>query len=77
MYPGAVEGDPFWDGIRDALLGVPSNETQDCHQPKPILFNTGEVGTVLFLPFSIAVQVRPETLHGLELWRYSREIGFP
>ncbi|XP_063076841.1 neutral ceramidase [Engraulis encrasicolus] len=40
---GAVEGDPFWDGIRDALLGAPSNETQDCHEPKPILFNTGEM----------------------------------
>ncbi|XP_067100975.1 neutral ceramidase [Osmerus mordax] len=40
---GAVEGDPFWDGIRDSLLGPPSNETQDCHWPKPILFNTGEM----------------------------------
>uniref|UniRef100_A0A674BBM8 Neutral ceramidase n=1 Tax=Salmo trutta TaxID=8032 RepID=A0A674BBM8_SALTR len=40
---GAVEGDPFWDGIRDALLGAPSNETQDCHRPKPILFSTGEM----------------------------------
>ncbi|XP_047194395.1 neutral ceramidase [Hippoglossus stenolepis] len=40
---GAVEGDPFWDGIRDALLGEPSNKTQECHHPKPILFNTGSV----------------------------------
>ncbi|XP_010862950.2 neutral ceramidase isoform X1 [Esox lucius] len=40
---GAVDGDPFWDGIRDALLGAPSNETQDCHKPKPILFSTGEM----------------------------------
>ncbi|XP_070847179.1 neutral ceramidase [Chaetodon trifascialis] len=40
---GAVEGDPFWDGIRDALLGKPSNETQECHHPKPILINTGEM----------------------------------
>ncbi|KAG5855430.1 hypothetical protein ANANG_G00048980 [Anguilla anguilla] len=40
---GAVEGDPFWDDIRDALLGTPSNETQDCHRPKPILFSTGEM----------------------------------
>ncbi|XP_036405721.1 neutral ceramidase [Megalops cyprinoides] len=40
---GAVEGDPFWDGVRDTLLGPPSNETQDCHQPKPILFSTGEM----------------------------------
>lgn len=40
---GAVEGDPFWDGIRDALLGEPSNQTQNCHRPKPILFSTGEM----------------------------------
>lgn len=40
---GAVEGDPFWDGIRDAILGKPSNDTQECHRPKPILFSTGEV----------------------------------
>uniref|UniRef100_UPI00398EB897 neutral ceramidase n=1 Tax=Pristiophorus japonicus TaxID=55135 RepID=UPI00398EB897 len=40
---GAIEGDPFWDAIRDMLLGKPSKETQDCHQPKPILFNTGEM----------------------------------
>ncbi|XP_008313183.1 neutral ceramidase isoform X1 [Cynoglossus semilaevis] len=40
---GAVEGDPFWDGVRDALLGEPSNETQECHHPKPILFSTGEM----------------------------------
>ncbi|XP_056153365.1 neutral ceramidase [Lampris incognitus] len=40
---GAVEGDPFWDGIRDTLFGEPSNETQECHRPKPILFNTGEM----------------------------------
>ncbi|XP_078269304.1 neutral ceramidase isoform X2 [Rhinoraja longicauda] len=40
---GMVEGDPFWDSIRDMLLGKPSNETQDCHLPKPILLNTGEM----------------------------------
>ncbi|KAM9232993.1 putative neutral ceramidase C [Leptosomus discolor] len=40
---GSVEGDPFWDGIRDQLLGKPSNETQACHKPKPILFSTGEM----------------------------------
>lgn len=43
LCAGAVEGDPFWDGIRDALLGEPSNQTQECHHPKPILFSTGEV----------------------------------
>ncbi|XP_006630538.1 neutral ceramidase [Lepisosteus oculatus] len=40
---GSVEGDPFWDGIRDALLGAPSDETINCHKPKPILFSTGEM----------------------------------
>ncbi|XP_017688204.1 PREDICTED: neutral ceramidase [Lepidothrix coronata] len=40
---GAVEGDPFWDQIRDQLLGEPSNETKACHKPKPILFSTGEM----------------------------------
>ncbi|XP_009069646.1 PREDICTED: neutral ceramidase [Acanthisitta chloris] len=40
---GSVEGDPFWDQIRDQLLGEPSNETKACHEPKPILFSTGEM----------------------------------
>ncbi|NWH82649.1 ASAH2 ceramidase, partial [Piaya cayana] len=40
---GSVEGDPFWDGIRDQVLGEPSNETKACHKPKPILFSTGEM----------------------------------
>ncbi|XP_030097089.2 putative neutral ceramidase C isoform X1 [Serinus canaria] len=40
---GSVEGDPFWDQIRDQLLGEPSNKTKACHKPKPILFNTGEM----------------------------------
>ncbi|XP_060794882.1 neutral ceramidase isoform X1 [Neoarius graeffei] len=40
---GAIEGDPFWDGIRDTLLGKPSKEVQDCQNPKPILFSTGEM----------------------------------
>ncbi|NWQ62734.1 ASAH2 ceramidase, partial [Neopipo cinnamomea] len=40
---GSVEGDPFWDQIRDQLLGEPSNETKACHKPKPVLFSTGEM----------------------------------
>ncbi|XP_029465651.1 putative neutral ceramidase C [Rhinatrema bivittatum] len=40
---GTVEGDPFWDAVRDMLLKQPSNETIDCHKPKPILFSTGEM----------------------------------
>ncbi|XP_063819319.1 putative neutral ceramidase C [Pseudophryne corroboree] len=44
---GMTEGDPYWDSIRDELLGVPSNETKKCHQPKPILLNTGEMTRLL------------------------------
>ncbi|XP_006005660.1 neutral ceramidase [Latimeria chalumnae] len=44
---GAVDGDPFWDTIRDMLLGPPSNETVECHHPKPILFSTGEMSKPL------------------------------
>ncbi|XP_073541598.1 neutral ceramidase [Phyllobates terribilis] len=40
---GMTEGDPIWDALRDILFGVPSNETIECHEPKPILLNTGEV----------------------------------
>ncbi|KAG7470429.1 hypothetical protein JOB18_031930 [Solea senegalensis] len=55
---GAVEGDPFWDGIRDALVGEPSNETQECHHPKPILFSTGEMNWPLpWHPQIIDVQI--------------------
>ncbi|XP_075469037.1 neutral ceramidase [Ascaphus truei] len=55
---GAVEGDPFWDGIRDAVLGVPSNETQKCHRPKPILLNSGELSRPLpWHPSIIDVQI--------------------
>lgn len=55
---GSVEGDPFWDGIRDALLGSPSNETQDCHHPKPILFSTGEMNVPLpWHPAIVDVQI--------------------
>uniref|UniRef100_A0A3B4XK45 Neutral ceramidase n=1 Tax=Seriola lalandi dorsalis TaxID=1841481 RepID=A0A3B4XK45_SERLL len=55
---GAVEGDPFWDGIRDALLGEPSNQTQECHHPKPILFSTGEMNWPLpWHPQIVDVQI--------------------
>uniref|UniRef100_A0A8C4DS38 Neutral ceramidase n=1 Tax=Dicentrarchus labrax TaxID=13489 RepID=A0A8C4DS38_DICLA len=55
---GAVEGDPFWDGIRDALLGEPSNQTQKCHHPKPILFSTGEMNWPLpWHPEIVDVQI--------------------
>uniref|UniRef100_A0A1A8EZL7 Neutral ceramidase n=1 Tax=Nothobranchius korthausae TaxID=1143690 RepID=A0A1A8EZL7_9TELE len=55
---GAVEGDPFWDGIRDALLGPPSNQTRECHHPKPILFSTGEMNWPLpWHPQIVDVQI--------------------
>ncbi|KAM4624315.1 neutral ceramidase [Polymixia lowei] len=54
---GAVEGDPFWDGIRD-VLQEPSNETQECHRPKPILFSTGEMSWPLpWHPEIVDVQI--------------------
>uniref|UniRef100_A0A8D2KTX9 Neutral ceramidase n=1 Tax=Varanus komodoensis TaxID=61221 RepID=A0A8D2KTX9_VARKO len=40
---GTMEGNPFWDAIRDSILVKPSNETQECHRPKPILLPTGEL----------------------------------
>ncbi|KAJ1141773.1 hypothetical protein NDU88_008101 [Pleurodeles waltl] len=40
---GATEGDPIWDEIIAQFLRAPSNETKDCHKPKPILFSTGEM----------------------------------
>ncbi|XP_070707984.1 neutral ceramidase [Pempheris klunzingeri] len=55
---GAVEGDPFWDGIRDTLVGEPSNQTQECHRPKPILFSTGEMNWPLpWHPQIVDVQI--------------------
>ncbi|XP_073345847.1 neutral ceramidase [Pagrus major] len=55
---GAVEGDPFWDGIRDAIVGEPSNQTQACHHPKPILFSTGEMNWPLpWHPEIVDVQI--------------------
>nr|XP_051679868.1 neutral ceramidase isoform X2 [Oryctolagus cuniculus] len=40
---GMKEGDPFWDTIRDQLLGKPSEEIKECQKPKPILLHTGEL----------------------------------
>ncbi|KAM9462913.1 neutral ceramidase [Clarias gariepinus] len=55
---GAIEGDPFWDGIRDAILGKPSKEVEDCQNPKPILFSTGEMNWPLpWHPEIVDVQI--------------------
>ncbi|XP_007444386.2 putative neutral ceramidase C, partial [Python bivittatus] len=40
---GTVEGHPFWDAVRDALLVQPSDESVECQKPKPILLPTGEL----------------------------------
>ncbi|XP_058043044.1 neutral ceramidase [Ahaetulla prasina] len=40
---GTTEGHPFWDSIRDAFLVQPSNESIECHKPKPILLPVGEL----------------------------------
>ncbi|CAM4701558.1 putative neutral ceramidase C [Lepidochelys kempii] len=40
---GSLEGQPFWEIVHNQLLGEPSNETKECHKPKPILLNTGEI----------------------------------
>uniref|UniRef100_A0A2K6LH57 Neutral ceramidase n=1 Tax=Rhinopithecus bieti TaxID=61621 RepID=A0A2K6LH57_RHIBE len=40
---GKTEGDPFWDTIRNQILGKPSEEIKECHKPKPILLHTGEL----------------------------------
>ncbi|XP_043912351.1 neutral ceramidase [Protopterus annectens] len=55
---GSTDGDPFWDEIRDMLVGPPSNETADCQKPKPILFCTGELSKpVPWHPDIVDVQI--------------------
>lgn len=39
---------PFWDTLRDQLLGKPSEEMKECHKPKPVLIHTGEVNRFCF-----------------------------
>ncbi|KAG8523103.1 Neutral ceramidase [Galemys pyrenaicus] len=40
---GTTEGIPFWETIRDQILGKPSEEIKECHKPKPVLLHTGEL----------------------------------
>ncbi|XP_056386007.1 neutral ceramidase-like isoform X2 [Hyla sarda] len=55
---GMTEADPSWEALTNALLGVPSNETKECHQPKPILINTGEIkGRIPWHPTIVDVQM--------------------
>ncbi|XP_069836426.1 putative neutral ceramidase C [Dendropsophus ebraccatus] len=55
---GMTEADPFWEALTDGLIGVPSNETKECHEPKPILLNTGEIkGAVPWHPTIVDIQM--------------------
>ncbi|KAK2499879.1 hypothetical protein MC885_011424, partial [Smutsia gigantea] len=40
---GTTVGSPFWETIRDQILGKPSEEIKHCQKPKPILLHTGEL----------------------------------
>ncbi|KAM5322236.1 neutral ceramidase [Glossophaga mutica] len=40
---GTTVADPFWETIRDQILGKPSDEIKECHKPKPVLVHTGEL----------------------------------
>ncbi|XP_066205442.1 neutral ceramidase isoform X1 [Saccopteryx leptura] len=40
---GTTVSDPFWDTLRDQILGRPSDEIKECHKPKPVLVHTGEL----------------------------------
>ncbi|XP_055416244.1 neutral ceramidase [Bubalus kerabau] len=40
---GMTEGDAFWETLRDQVLGKPSEEIKECHKPKPVLLQTGEL----------------------------------
>uniref|UniRef100_A0A8C4R6C8 Neutral ceramidase n=1 Tax=Eptatretus burgeri TaxID=7764 RepID=A0A8C4R6C8_EPTBU len=55
---GDTEGDPFWNAIVNVLFGPPSEETIQCHAPKPILLNTGSMSNPLpWHPTIVEVQI--------------------
>lgn len=39
---GDITGNPFWILVRN-IISAPSQEQTDCHSPKPILLNTGDL----------------------------------
>ncbi|XP_074855615.1 putative neutral ceramidase C [Carettochelys insculpta] len=54
----SLEGDPFWETVHNQVLGKPSNKTEECHHPKPILLNTGEISLpYLWHPEIVDVQL--------------------
>ncbi|XP_036294350.1 neutral ceramidase isoform X3 [Pipistrellus kuhlii] len=40
---GTMVPDPFWESLRNQILGRPSDEIKECHKPKPVLIHTGEL----------------------------------
>ena len=42
LFKGANTSNPFWDFV-SGLLKNPDEEQENCHAPKPILLDTGEV----------------------------------
>ncbi|KAK7387215.1 hypothetical protein VNO78_27812 [Psophocarpus tetragonolobus] len=51
---GDDKGNPFWKLVRD-LLKTPTKEQIDCHRPKPILLDTGEMK----MPYDWAPSILP------------------
>lgn len=51
---GDNQGNPFWKLI-GGLLHPPTQEQKDCHKPKPILIDTGE----MYVPYAWAPSVLP------------------
>ena len=43
FYQGEKRGNPFWELVRDAVTGEPSDEERACHAPKPLLLPVGRV----------------------------------
>ena len=50
-FTGSNSSNPFWNLVRD-LIKPPTQEQMNCHKPKPILLDTGEV-CFIFLCFVV------------------------
>lgn len=60
----SLQGNAFWRLVRN-LLKTPQKEQVDCHTPKPILLDTGEMKK----PYDWAVSCNPTTnISGLEFF---------
>jgi hypothetical protein len=59
---GTTTGNPFWDKVRD-FLSTPTEEEIACQEPKPILFNTGDMlKPYAWEPSTLPIQVPLECL---------------